>query len=85
MVIKSRGMRWRGHVACMGKIRNAYYILVVNLKGMTPLGRPQHRWEDNIRMKLREIGCGDVDWMHLSQDRDQWWACVNMVMILWVP
>jgi len=46
------------------------------------LGRPMHRWKDNIRMNLREIGCEGVDWMHLAQDREQWWALVNMVMNL---
>jgi hypothetical protein len=47
-----------------------------------PLGRPRLRWEDNIRMDLREIVRGGVDWMHLVQDRDQWWAVMNTVMNL---
>jgi len=48
-----------------------------------PVGRPRRRWEDNIRMDYREIGREDVDWMHLSPDRDQWWALMNTVMNLW--
>jgi hypothetical protein len=69
----------------MGGMRNAYDILVGKPEGKRPLGRPRHRWEDNIRMNLREIGWEGVDWIHLAQDRDQWWALVNMVMNLWVP
>jgi hypothetical protein len=52
---------------------------------MTPLGRPRHRWEDNIKMDLREIGFGDVDWIHLAKHRDRWRALVNMVINLRVP
>jgi hypothetical protein len=59
-VIKSRRMRWAGHVACMGEM-NAYKILVGKPEGRRPLGRPRHRWEDNIKMDLGEIGFGDVD------------------------
>jgi hypothetical protein len=71
-VIKVRRMRWVGHVACMGEVRGAYNILVGKPEGRRPLGRPRHRWEDNIKMDLREIGFGDVDWIHLAQDRDKW-------------
>jgi hypothetical protein len=53
-------------------------------EGKRPLGRPRHRWEDGIRMDLREIGLGDVDWIRLPQDRDWWWAVVSAVMNLWV-
>jgi hypothetical protein len=60
-VIKARRMRWVGHVACMGEVRGAYKILVGRPEGRRPLGRPRHRWEDNIKMDLREIGFGDVD------------------------
>jgi hypothetical protein len=63
-------MRWMGQVACMGKMRNAYKILVRKPDGKRPLGRSRHRWEDNIRVDLREIGWKDVDWIHLAQDRD---------------
>jgi len=51
----------------------------------TPLGRPRHRWEDNIKMDLQEVGCGGMDWIKLAQDRDRWWTLVNAVMYLWVP
>jgi hypothetical protein len=54
-------------------------------EGKRPLGRPRHRWEDNIRMDLRGIGWGGMDWIDLAQDRDQWRALVNTVMNLWVP
>jgi hypothetical protein len=80
--IKSRGMRWVGHVARMGEERNVYRVLMGKPEGKKPLGRPRHRWEDRIRMDLREIGWGSVDWIQLAQDRDWWWALVNMVMIL---
>jgi hypothetical protein len=70
-VIKARKMRWAGHVACMGEVRSAYNILVGKPEGRRPLGRPRHRWEDNIKLDLREVGFGDVDWIHLAQDRDR--------------
>jgi hypothetical protein len=63
-------------------MRNVYNILVGKPEGNRPLGRPRRRWEDNVRMDVREIGCKDVDWMHLVQDRDQWRAVVNTVMNL---
>jgi hypothetical protein len=63
----------------MGEMRNAYNILVGKLEGNRPLIRPSHKWEDNIRMDLRETQ-GVVDWIHLAQDRDQWWALVKTVM-----
>jgi hypothetical protein len=66
-------------------IRNAYNILVGKPKRKRPLGRPSCRWEDNIRMDLREIGWEDVDWMHVVQDRDQWRTLVNTVMNFRVP
>ena len=50
-----------------------------------PLGRPRHRWEDNIKMDLRDVGCDPRDWIVLAEDRDQWWAYVRTVMNLWVP
>jgi hypothetical protein len=62
-VIKARRMRWAGHVARMGELRGAYNILVVRPEGRRPLGRPRRRWEDNIKMDLREIVFGDVDWI----------------------
>jgi hypothetical protein len=84
-VIKARRMRWARHVARMGEVRGAYNILVGSPEGRRPLGRPRRRWEDNIKMDLREIGFGDVDWIHWAQDMDRWWALVNMVMNLRVP
>jgi hypothetical protein len=84
-VIKARRMRWAGHVARMGEVRDAYNILVGRPEGRRPLVRPRHRWEDNIEMDLREIGFGDVDWIHLVQVRDTWRAVVNTVMNLRVP
>jgi hypothetical protein len=84
-VIKTRKMRWAGHVACMGEERGAYNILVGRLEGRRPLGRPRRRWEDNIKMYLWEIGFADVDWIDFAQDRDRWRALVNTVMNLRVP
>jgi hypothetical protein len=69
----------------MGEKRNAYRILVGKPGGKRPLGRPRRRWENNIRMDLREIGWGGMDWIDLAQDRDQWRALVNTVMNLRVP
>jgi hypothetical protein len=66
-VIKARRMRWAGHVARMGEMRGAYNILVGRPEGR----RSRRRWEDNIKMDLREIGFGDVDWIHWAQDRDR--------------
>ena len=84
-VIKSRRMRCAGHVACMGEERGTYRILVGKPEGKRPLGRPRHRWVDNIRMDLQEVGCGHVDWIGLAQDRDGWRKLVNAVMNLRVP
>jgi hypothetical protein len=84
-VIKARRMRWAGHVARMEEVRGAYNILVGRPEGRRPLERPRRRWEDNIKMDLREIGFRDVDWIHLAQDRDRWRALVNTVMNLQFP
>jgi hypothetical protein len=83
-IIKSRRMRWAGHVAQMGK-RNVYRLLVGKPEGKRPLGRPRRRWMDNIKMGLLEIGLNVVDWNGLAQDRYGWRALVNSVMNLWVP
>jgi hypothetical protein len=64
--IKSRRMRWAGHVASMGEERNVYRVLMGKPEGKRPLGRPRHRWEDGIRMDFREVGCGSVDWIQLA-------------------
>jgi hypothetical protein len=66
----------------MGEDRNVYRVLMGKPEGKRPLGRPRRRWEDGIRMYLREIGWGSVDWIQLAQDRDRWRALVNMVMNL---
>jgi len=84
-VIKSRRMRWAVHVARMGEERGAYRILVGKPEGKRPLGRPRHRWADNIRMNLQEVGCGYMDWIGLPQDRDRWRTLVSVVMNLRVP
>jgi hypothetical protein len=84
-MIKSRRMRWAGHVARMGEKRPAYRILVGYPEGKRPLERPRRRWEDNIIMDLRETGWDGMDWIDLAQDRDQWTALVNTVMNLRVP
>ena len=82
-VIKSK--RWAGHVARMGERRGAYRGLVGKPEGKRPLGSPGHRWEDNIKMNLQEVGCGDMDWFDLAQHRDRWRTLVNAVMNLRVP
>ena len=84
-VIKSRRMRWAGHVARMGEERVVYRVLVGKLEGKRPLGRPRCRWVDNIRMDLQEVGCGYVGWIGLAQDRDRWRTLVSTVMNLRVP
>jgi hypothetical protein len=84
-MIKSRRMRWAGHVARMGATWNAYRILVGKPEGKRPLGRPRRRWVDNIKMDLREVGWDGVDWIELAQNMDQWMALVNTVMNLRVP
>jgi len=71
-----------GHVARMEEGRDVYRVLVGKPEGRRPLGRSRRRWEDNIRMDLREVGCGCVDWMELPQDRDRWRALVSAVMNL---
>jgi hypothetical protein len=60
-------------------------VLVGKSEGKMPLGRPRHRWEDNIKMDLHEAGCVGMDWIELAQDRDRWWALVTAVMNLQVP
>jgi hypothetical protein len=80
--VKSKGMRWAGHVTHKGEERKVYKGLVGKPEGKRPLGRPRRRWEDGIRMDLREIGLGGVDWIRLAQDRDRWRAVVSPVMNL---
>jgi hypothetical protein len=80
--IKSRRMRWAGHVARMGEERKLCKVLVGMPEVKRPLRRPRRRWKDGIRMDLREIGLGGVNWIRLAQDRDRWRAVVNAVMNL---
>jgi len=82
-LIKSRRMRWAGHAAHRGREEGACMVLMGKPEGKRPLGRP--RWEDNIKMDLQVVGCGGMGWIELAQDRDKWWALVNVVMKLRVP
>jgi len=84
-VVKSRRMRWAGHVACMGEDRGMQRILVGKPEGKRPLERPRRRWEDNIKMDLQEVGEGRGDWMELAQDRYRWRALVGTVRDFRVP
>jgi len=84
-VIKSRRMRRAEHVALMGEERGVYRVVLGKPEGRRPLGRPRHRWVDNIRMDLQEVGCGYMDWIGLAQDRDSWRTLVSAVMNLRVP
>jgi hypothetical protein len=81
-VIKSRRMRWAGHVACMGEGRGVYRVLVGKPEGKRPLGRHRRRWENNIKMDLREMGVDGANWIQLAQNRVQWRSRVNTVMNL---
>jgi len=84
-VIKSRRMRWAGHVVGMGERRGVYRVLVGKPEWKRPLGRSKLRWEDNIEMDLQEVGCGCMDRIELAEDRDRWRTLVNAVMNLPVP
>jgi len=83
--IKSRRMRWAGHVVRMGEEKGVYRVLVGKPEGKKPLGRPRCRWVDNIRMDLQEVGCGYMDWIGLAQYRDRWRTLVSAVLNLRVP
>jgi hypothetical protein len=84
-VVKSRRMRWAGHVAPMGEDSGVQRVLVGKPEGKRPLGRPRRRWKANIKMDLQEVGGGRVDWMELAQDRDRWRALVGTVRDFRVP
>jgi len=85
-VVKSRRMRWTGHVVRMGEDSGVHRVLVGKLEGKRPLGRPRRRWEDNNnKIDLQEVGGGRGDWMELAQDRDRWWALVGTVNDFRVP
>ena len=81
-VIKSRRMRWAGHVARMVEGRTAFKIFTGTYAGKRPSGRPRRRWEDNIRLHLKEIGINTRNWVGLAQNRDYWIALVNAVLNL---
>jgi len=76
---------WAGHVAHIGEERGVHRVLVGKPEGKRSLGRPRHRWEDNIKMDLQEVGGGCGDWVELAQDRDRWRAPGSTVMNLRVP
>jgi hypothetical protein len=84
-MIKSIRMRWTGHVARIGEKRNAYRILIVKPERKGSLGIPTRKWEDNIKMNLREIRWGDMDRIYLDQNRNQWKVLVDTVMNRQVP
>jgi hypothetical protein len=84
-MIKSRRMRWAGHVERMGEERGLYRVLVGKPEGKRPLGRPRRRWVDNIRTGVQEVGCGYVDWIGLAQDRDRWRTLVSAVVKIRAP
>ena len=84
-VVKSRRMRWPGHVARMGEGRGVYRALVGIPEGKRPLGRPRRRWEDNIKMNILEVGVCCGDWVKLALERDNWRALVSTVMNIRVP
>jgi len=81
-VIKSRRMRWAGHVARMDEERGVYRVLLGKPEGKRSLGRPRRRRVDKIRMDFQEVGCGYMDWIGLTQDRDRWRTLVSAVMNL---
>ena len=80
--LKSRRLRWAGHVARMEQSRNAYRVLVGKLEEKRPLGRPRRRWEDNIKMDLREVDYTGEDWKTLAEDREVWRAYIHAAMNL---
>ena len=82
---KSRRLRWAGQVARMDQSRNAHRVFMGKPKGKRPLGRPRRRWEDNIKMDLREMVCDPGDWIDIAEDRDQWRAYVRAIMNFQVP
>jgi len=84
-VIKSRRMRWAGHVACMGEKRAVCRVLVGKPEGRRPLVRSRRRWVENIKLDLQEVVCGYMDWIGVAQDRDKWRTLVSTVMKFRIP
>jgi hypothetical protein len=85
MTLKWNLIKFPVAVYFMGEGRGVYRVLVGKPEGKRPLGRPRHRWEDNMKMDLQEVGCGGMDWIELVQDRDRWQTLVNAAMNLRVP
>jgi hypothetical protein len=79
-MIKSRRMRWAGQAVGMGERRGVCRVLMGKPEGKRPLERPRHRWKDNIKMDLQDVGLGDMDWIDLAQGRGRWWAPVNVLI-----
>jgi hypothetical protein len=73
-------MRWAGHVAPIGEGKGMHRVLVAKPEGKRPLGRPRHRWEDNIKADFQKVGCGCMDWIELAQERHRLQALVNVVI-----
>ena len=84
-MIKSRTVKWVGHVARMDERRGVYRVLVGKPEVKRPFGKPWRGLKDNIKMDLREVGCGGIDWIELARDRDRCRGLVNAVMNLQVP
>ena len=84
-VIKSRKIRWAGHVARMVEKRGVYRVLLGKLEGKRPLRRPRRRWDDNIKMDLQEVGCGGLNRIDVAEGRDRWRALMNVLINLRVP
>jgi len=84
-VIKSRRLRWAGHVACMGERSGVYRVLVGKPEGKRPFGKSRCRLDDNIKLDLQGVEWGCMDWIDLVQDRDRWRELLNVVMNLQVP
>ena len=72
-------------MARMGEARGVHRVLMGKPEGKRPMGRPGLRWEDNIKTYLQEVGCGGMDWIKVAQDRDRWWALMNVIMNFTVP
>ena len=83
--LKSRRLRWAGHVAHIEEYRNIYRVLEGRPQGKRPLDGQRHRWEDNIKMDFKQVSCDARNWMDVAHDRDQWRANVRAVMNLRVP
>jgi hypothetical protein len=84
-MIRSRSVRWVGHAACMGKMTDAYKMLAGEFEGRTPVGVLKRKLEDNIKMDLKEIAFGGVDWVDLAEAGEGWRAVVNAITKFWVP